>query len=79
MVDKMRLEDAIRDSGIKRKSLAQKLGISDHALSNKMNNISEFKVSEVLTLEHILNLSEDQTRCIFFRRDVDFNSTQGRA
>lgn len=77
MVDKGKLEDVIRDSGIKRKTLARKLGISDHALSNKINNTSEFKVSEVLIMEEALHLSLEETRDIFFKRNVDFNSTYG--
>lgn len=78
MVDKKRLEQAIEASGIKRKSLAQKLGISDHTFSNKMNNLTEFKISEVLALEYELRLSEEDTRQIFFTRNVEFNSTLGR-
>ena len=79
MVDKELLEEVIKDSGIKKRAIAQKLKISEHGLSNKINNISEFKVSEVLLLEEILNLSVPQTRLIFFSRGVDFNSTRGRA
>lgn len=77
MVDKEMLERAIKDSGIKKRAIAQKLKISEHGLSNKINSISEFKVSEVLLLEEILNLSVPQTRLIFFNRNVDLNSTRG--
>lgn len=78
MVDKERLEKAIKASGIKGKSLAKKLGISYHTFSNKMNNLTEFKISEVLALEYELRLSEEDTRQIFFTRNVEFNSTLGR-
>lgn len=77
MVDKKKLNEAINRSGLKRKAIAQRLGISDHALSNKINSQSSFKISEVLTLEDVLNLTENDTRAIFFNREVDFNSTNG--
>ena len=78
MVDKQRLEKAIEASGIKGKHLASKLGISYHTFSNKMNNLTEFKVSEVLVIEDELRLSEEETRRIFFTRNVEPNSTIGR-
>lgn len=79
MVDKQKLNQAVDKSGLKRKAIAQRLGLSDHALFNKINGISSFKVSEVLILEEVLNLSENETRSIFFNRDVENKSTFERA
>ena len=79
MVDKQKLNQAINDSGLKRKAIAQRLGLSDHALCNKINGISSFKVSEVLILEDMLHFTEDQTRSIFFNRQVENKSTFERA
>ena len=78
MVDKDKLNKAIERSGLKKKAIAFNLGISDHALNNKINNITAFKVSEVLALEDILRLNENETRAIFFNRDVENNSTLGK-
>ena len=75
MVNTRSLNSLIQNSGIKRQSIASQLGISLHALSNKVNNITEFKVSEVLKLEEILHLEEDSSRAIFFAKEVENNST----
>ena len=77
MVDTEKLKTAITDSGMKRTAIAQRLGISLHAFTNKVNNKSEFKVPEVLKLETILSLNEAKTREIFFAPCGDFNSTGG--
>ena len=75
MTDTEMLNEAIMRSGIKRKTLASKMGISDHALYNKINNKTGFKISEVLVLEDELRLTESETRRIFFGQNVDFKST----
>ena len=75
MVDRERLKKTIEESGLKKMVLAQKLGISLHALANKVNGKSEFKVTEVLMLESSLGLNNEETRAIFFNPCVELNST----
>lgn len=75
MVDRERLKKTIEESGLKKIAIAQKLGISLHALVNKVNGKSEFKVTEVLMLESILGLRNEETRAIFFNPCVELNST----
>ncbi len=66
MVNKEKLNEAIRDSGFQKKFLCVKLGISKQSLHNKMNNKTEFKSQEVLALKHVLNLNDQDFLSIFF-------------
>ena len=75
MIDTKALDDAIKASGIKKKSLAKALGISPNALSKKLNGSREFKVSEIVKLKGILNLSDDDVKYIFLRPCVISNHT----
>ena len=75
MVNTERLNAAIEHKGTKRLAIAKRLGISLHALANKINGLSEFKVSEVLVMEDILGLDTAQSRAIFFNPCVEPNST----
>lgn len=67
MVDFTRLNKAIDDSGIKKNAIANQLGIERKTLANKLNGKSEFTVSQLDGLRHILRLSWDDIHDIFFR------------
>lgn len=71
MTNKLELELQIKRCGITKRELAQRLGISEMALSNKINNESEFKASEIVILEKELNMSKKQRELIFFASLVD--------
>lgn len=71
MTNKLELELQIKRCGITKRELAQRLGISEMALSNKINNESEFKASEIVILEKELNMSKKQRELIFFASPVD--------
>ena len=61
------LEKKIRDQGIKKVFLAEKLGITSFGLSKKINNINEFKASEIQTLCELLNITSlKEKESIFF-------------
>lgn len=75
MVNREKLKAAIAASGVKRVAIAKRLGISLHALANKINGLSEFKLSEMLAIEDMLRLSTDETRAIFFEPCVESDST----
>lgn len=66
------LEKKIRDQGIKKVFLAEKLGITSFGLSKKINNINEFKASEIQTLCELLNITSlKEKESIFFNLEVD--------
>lgn len=60
------LNDIIKKSGIKKYKIAEELGITAYALAKKLTGKTEFKLSEIIKLCHILNLTEKQRDKIFF-------------
>lgn len=75
MTDTVKLEMAITRSGITKKKISECLGISEMGLYKKINNITEFKASEICLLQKILNLSPTERDAIFFASCVDYKST----
>lgn len=72
MVNTEALEKKIRDQGIKKVFLAEKLRITSFGLSKKINNINEFKASEIQTLCELLNITSlKEKESIFFDSKVD--------
>ncbi len=68
MTDTRELRKRIEESGLKYKYIAQQIGISSYALQMKIDNDSEFRVSEVDALSTILNLSLMEKDAIFFAK-----------
>ena len=67
MTDTILLNEIIQNSGYKRKFLAGQLGITPFGLDKKINNVTEFKASEIdklCSLLGIKTLSEKER--IFF-------------
>lgn len=60
---------AIQATGLKLKFISAKLGIGTGTLSNKINNATEFKASEIECLSEILNLDNAQRDEIFFAQN----------
>lgn len=58
MIDTKELEIEIKRSGITKRELAKKLGLSEMGLYKKIHNITEFKASEIATMSKILSLEE---------------------
>ena len=69
------LDERIEESGYKKNAIARLLGITPASLNNKINNKTEFNVSEYMKIEKILNLTSDESRRIFFVSKVEGNST----
>lgn len=65
------LNKVIDESGYKRTFIANCLGISTFSLSKKINNITEFKASEIEKLSKLLELTPQQKEAIFFANSVD--------
>lgn len=56
MTNTEKLENAISESGITKRALASKLGITEMAFYNKVNDKSPFKASEMLKLCELLSI-----------------------
>lgn len=71
MTNTLLLREAIDKSGLKHGYISDCLGITYQAFLNKINNKTEFKASEILTLSKILRLSVRERNDIFFAVNVD--------
>lgn len=75
MTDTKLLEKKIKESGLKRQFLAKKLKISRFAFAQKINNESEFKASEIVTLCKELHItSAKEKEAIFFAQQGELES-----
>lgn len=68
MTDTKELRRRIEEKGLKYGFIASQLGISRYALQMKIDNDSEFRVSEVDALANILGLSILEKDAIFFAK-----------
>ncbi len=66
MTDTKRLRERIESRGLKYRYVATELGLTPYGLSRKIENDSEFKVSEVNALSKILGLTMQEKDEIFF-------------
>jgi plasmid maintenance system antidote protein VapI len=67
MTDTKELKARITDSGLKLTAIAEALGLTRQALWNKIENVNEFKASEIAALADILHLTENEATNIFLR------------
>ena len=76
MTDTERLKEVIQKSGLKMQYLAKQLNLSNFGFSNKVNNVTEFKASEIDTLCELLQIKAlSEKERIFFAKKVECNST----
>lgn len=75
MTDSTKLNGAISDSGISITAIARKLGITRECFYKKLNNKTEFKASEIASMQNILGLSNEERDAIFFAKEVEYSST----
>lgn len=72
MTDTQELRRLISESGLKYKFIAEKLGLSTTGLQKKINNLVEFKPSEINVLCDILRITSlQQKNNLFFKVKVD--------
>lgn len=72
MTDTTRLNQIIAETGLKKKFLAQKLGLTPYGLAKKINGETEFKASEITKICQILDIQDIQDKwSIFFANKVD--------
>lgn len=67
MINTIELEVAMKRKKISKKQIAKELKISPMGLYKKMNNITEFKVSEMQKIADILSLNNSLKEIIFFK------------
>lgn len=70
MVNSNMLKKKIDDSGMKIKYVAVQIGLTPAGFYKKINNESEFKVSEVVAITRVLGLSSNERDEIFFGSGV---------
>ena len=73
MTNTVELEIAIVRAGFTKREIAKRLGLSEMGLYKKINNITEFKASEIEALVKLLNISDVGE--IFFNGNVELKST----
>lgn len=67
MIKTDELKAIIASKGLKMKFVAEQLGLSNYGLSLKLDNKNEFKMSEVVSLCKLLDISDpEQRERIFF-------------
>ena len=66
MTDSEALNKVIENSGLKLTFIARALKLSREGFYKKLNNQTEFKESEIVKMQEILNLSNEQRDKIFF-------------
>ena len=64
MVDTIEFEALLIRKKCSKRELAKKIGITEQALYNKINNVTEFKASELYAISKILKIPIDDK--IFF-------------
>ena len=66
MTDSEALNKVIENSGLKLTFIARALKLSREGFYKKLNNQTEFKASEIVKMQEILNLSNEQRNKNFF-------------
>lgn len=72
MTNSKRLRELIEDKGLKYSYVAESIGLTYQGLINKIDNVREFKTSEVNKLCEILGITSlKEKERIFFAPKVD--------
>ena len=74
MTDSIAFELAVTKARMSKGAIADALGISRMSLTRKINNVTEFKASEISLLKTILRLDDQERDKIFFANYVDQKS-----
>lgn len=73
MTDTERLRKIIGDSGLKLEYIAKQLDITRFSLQKKLENVTEFKASEIQKMCEVLNIVDSESKeQIFFAQKVDY-------
>lgn len=66
MYRREKMEDAIKASGLRKRFIAEKIGIGYDTMLAKISGRQEWKISEVQRLGDLIGISPDQRNAIFF-------------
>ena len=69
-----KLKGKITENGYTMKTLSADIGLCETSLRRKINDKSDFTLSESLKVKEILHLSTDDYLDIFFGTKLEFNS-----
>jgi transcriptional regulator with XRE-family HTH domain len=69
MIDTNKLKSYLVLRGKTLKSLAKEINMPINTLSNKVNNITEFKASEIVKIQIALDIPEQDVFKIFLRKE----------
>ena len=58
MTETIELEIAIKRSGLTKREVAKRLGLSEMGFYQKLNNVTEFKASEIEALIKMLSIKD---------------------
>lgn len=76
MTDTEKLRKLISESGLKLEYIAKQLDITRFSLQKKLENITEFKASEIQRMCEVLKIEDAELKeQIFFAQNVDLKST----
>ena len=67
MTDVKRLSDAVKQSGLKKVFIAEKLGLSYQGYLNKENGKNDFNQREIAMLKDLLGFTNKEVSEIFLR------------
>ena len=70
MVNTKELKASLIRRGLTLEDLAKEVGVARVTMSKKINNVCEFKASEILKMQKILQLSNAERDFIFFNIEV---------
>ena len=71
MTDTEKLKGKIRASGLRFGYVAEQIGLTPAGFYKKMQNVTEFKASEIQKLCDILKIDDRERSSIFFASVVD--------
>lgn len=71
MTDRQLLRDTITQSGLKKKFLAEQLGITTQGFRLKISGVNEFTETEMQKLSELLHLNKTMRDRIFFAKKVE--------
>lgn len=68
MTDSKALRGWVTQRGLKLKAIASAMGITPYSLQRKIDNLSEFKASEIAMFVDVFGMSLENRDAIFFNR-----------
>lgn len=71
MLNEKKLDEAIKNSGMTVKAIAEKSGILRETLYNRLNGRGEFTASEIVSLTNTLHLTKKQRDEIFLNEKMN--------